>query len=223
MGISRHNFKVTPLPKRPRKNCLEIIQCCELKYLTLRQKRERWLNDNSHLAKSSRSGYKPGSQKGNRNEKEKRSPTCEDDLRTLKSMARDKQGVKKIAKALKRTTRAVENNIASAKASPPLKTESQVKSTIGPVNCASPCDLMCQVFRLVKSSSPGPIFVFLWKATRLRSQNRLMMVIAVLSSPPGLLRMSTMMPSKSLKSPAILSRAAVKLPSFTPSSSRIRM
>jgi hypothetical protein len=32
-----------------------------------------------------------------------------DDLRTLKSMARDKQGVKKIAKALKRTTRAVEN------------------------------------------------------------------------------------------------------------------
>jgi hypothetical protein len=32
-----------------------------------------------------------------------------DDLRTLKSMARDKQSVKKIAKALKRTTRAVEN------------------------------------------------------------------------------------------------------------------
>jgi len=32
-----------------------------------------------------------------------------DDLRTLKSMARDKQGVTKIAKALKRTTRAVEN------------------------------------------------------------------------------------------------------------------
>jgi hypothetical protein len=32
-----------------------------------------------------------------------------DDLRTLKSMARDKQGFKKIAKALKRTTRAVEN------------------------------------------------------------------------------------------------------------------
>src|SRR5258708_24058278 len=45
MGISRHNFKVTPLPKRPRKNCLEVIQCCKLKYLTLRQKRERWLND----------------------------------------------------------------------------------------------------------------------------------------------------------------------------------
>lgn len=32
-----------------------------------------------------------------------------DDLQTLKSMARDKQGVTKIAKALKRTTRAVEN------------------------------------------------------------------------------------------------------------------
>jgi hypothetical protein len=32
-----------------------------------------------------------------------------DDLRTLKSMARDKQGVTKIAKALRRTTRAVEN------------------------------------------------------------------------------------------------------------------
>jgi hypothetical protein len=31
------------------------------------------------------------------------------DFRTLKSMAKDKQGVKKIAKALKRTTRAVEN------------------------------------------------------------------------------------------------------------------
>jgi hypothetical protein len=32
-----------------------------------------------------------------------------DDLQTLKSMARDKQGVTKIAKALKRTTRAAEN------------------------------------------------------------------------------------------------------------------
>ncbi len=32
-----------------------------------------------------------------------------DDLRTLKSMARDKQGVTEIAKALRRTTRAVEN------------------------------------------------------------------------------------------------------------------
>ncbi len=38
-----------------------------------------------------------------------RLPWTKDDLRTLKSMARDKQGVKKIAKALKRTTRAVEN------------------------------------------------------------------------------------------------------------------
>jgi hypothetical protein len=32
-----------------------------------------------------------------------------DDLRLLKSMAKDKKGVTKIAKALKRTTRAVEN------------------------------------------------------------------------------------------------------------------
>ena len=32
-----------------------------------------------------------------------------EDVRTLKTMARDKQGVAKIAKALKRTTRAVEN------------------------------------------------------------------------------------------------------------------
>jgi hypothetical protein len=31
------------------------------------------------------------------------------DFRTLKSMAKDKQGATKIAKALKRTTRAVEN------------------------------------------------------------------------------------------------------------------
>jgi hypothetical protein len=38
-----------------------------------------------------------------------RSSWTKDDLRTLKSMTRDKQGVKKIAKALKRTTRAEEN------------------------------------------------------------------------------------------------------------------
>jgi hypothetical protein len=38
-----------------------------------------------------------------------RRPWTKDDLRTLKSMARDKQGLKKIANALKRTTRAIEN------------------------------------------------------------------------------------------------------------------
>jgi hypothetical protein len=38
-----------------------------------------------------------------------RRPWTKDDLRTLKSMAREKQGVKKIARALKRSTRAVEN------------------------------------------------------------------------------------------------------------------
>src|SRR6516164_739754 len=57
--------------------------------------------------------------------------------------------------------------IARAKASPPLKTESQVKSTIGPVNCTSPCGSRYQVFGGVKSFLPGPIFVFLWKAMRL--------------------------------------------------------
>jgi hypothetical protein len=81
---------------------------------------------------------------------------------------------------------------------------------------ASPCGSMCQVLRALKSSSTGPIFVFLWKATRLRSQKRLMIVIAVLSSPPGLSRISMMMPSKSLKSRAILSRAVVKLRFLTP-------
>jgi len=38
-----------------------------------------------------------------------RHPWSKEDVRTLKAMARDKKGVKKIAKALKRTTRAVEN------------------------------------------------------------------------------------------------------------------
>jgi hypothetical protein len=38
-----------------------------------------------------------------------RRPWTKDDLRTLKSMAREKQGVRKIARALKRSTRAVEN------------------------------------------------------------------------------------------------------------------
>ena len=38
-----------------------------------------------------------------------RRPWTKEDLRLLKSMARDKKGVTKIAKALKRTTRAVEN------------------------------------------------------------------------------------------------------------------
>jgi hypothetical protein len=53
-----------------------------------------------------------GSLKGTEMKKKKklvRRSWTKDDLRTLKSMARDKQGVKKIAKALKRTTRAVEN------------------------------------------------------------------------------------------------------------------
>src|SRR5258705_11147437 len=44
---------------------------------------------------------------------------------------------------------------------PPLKTESQVKSTIGLVNCTSPCGSRYQALRGVKSSLPGPIFVFL--------------------------------------------------------------
>ncbi len=38
-----------------------------------------------------------------------RRPWTKEDLRLLKSMARDKKGVTKIAKALKRTTRALEN------------------------------------------------------------------------------------------------------------------
>jgi hypothetical protein len=38
-----------------------------------------------------------------------RRPWTKEDMRLLKSMARDKKGVTKIAKALKRTTRAVEN------------------------------------------------------------------------------------------------------------------
>jgi hypothetical protein len=38
-----------------------------------------------------------------------RRPRTKEDVRLLKSMARDKKGVTKIAKALKRTTRAVEN------------------------------------------------------------------------------------------------------------------
>ena len=38
-----------------------------------------------------------------------RRPWTKEDLRLLKSMARDKKGVTKIAKALRRTTRAVEN------------------------------------------------------------------------------------------------------------------
>jgi hypothetical protein len=51
----------------------------------------------------------PGSQKGTEMKKRKvvRRAWTKADFRTLKSMA--KQGVKKIAKALKRTTRAVEN------------------------------------------------------------------------------------------------------------------
>src|SRR5580765_6543821 len=60
--------------------------------------------------------------------------------------------------------------IASAKASPPLKTESQVRSTIGAVNCTSPCGSKYQVSKGLKSFLPGPIFVFLWKAMHLRSQ-----------------------------------------------------
>jgi hypothetical protein len=53
----------------------------------------------------------PGSQKGTEMKKRKvvRRAWTKADFRTLKSMAKDKQGVKKIAKALKRTTRAVEN------------------------------------------------------------------------------------------------------------------
>jgi hypothetical protein len=42
-------------------------------------------------------------------EKVVRRAWTKDDLRLLKSMARDKKGVTKISKALKRTTRAVEN------------------------------------------------------------------------------------------------------------------
>ncbi len=38
-----------------------------------------------------------------------RRPWTKEDMRLLKSMARDKKGVTKIAKALRRTTRAVEN------------------------------------------------------------------------------------------------------------------
>ena len=38
-----------------------------------------------------------------------RRPWTKDDVRTLKAMAKSKAGVTKIAKALKRTTRAVEN------------------------------------------------------------------------------------------------------------------
>ena len=38
-----------------------------------------------------------------------RRPWTKEDMRLLKSMARDKKGVTNIAKALKRTTRAVEN------------------------------------------------------------------------------------------------------------------
>jgi len=38
-----------------------------------------------------------------------RRPWTKEDMRLLNSMARDKKGVTKIAKALKRTTRAVEN------------------------------------------------------------------------------------------------------------------
>ncbi len=38
-----------------------------------------------------------------------RRPWTKEDMRLLKSMARDKKGVTKIAKALKRTTRALEN------------------------------------------------------------------------------------------------------------------
>src|SRR6516162_7657745 len=70
---------------------------------------------------------------------------------------------------------------------------------------------------------PGPIFVFLRKATRLRSQKRLMIVIAMSSSPPGLSRISIRTPFRALKSCAILSRAAVNLRFLTPSSSRMRM
>jgi len=46
---------------------------------------------------------KAGSQKRSRNEKEKIRHWTKEDVRTLKSMAKDKLGVKKIAKALKRT------------------------------------------------------------------------------------------------------------------------
>jgi len=38
-----------------------------------------------------------------------RRPWTKEDMRLLKSMARNKKGVTKIAKALRRTTRAVEN------------------------------------------------------------------------------------------------------------------
>ena len=38
-----------------------------------------------------------------------RRPWTKEDMRSLKSMARNKKGVTKIAKALRRTTRAVEN------------------------------------------------------------------------------------------------------------------
>jgi hypothetical protein len=41
---------------------------------------------------------------------------------------------------------------------------------------------MYQVFSGVKSSSPDPIFVFLRKATRFRSQNRFTIAIAMLSA-----------------------------------------
>ena len=71
---------------------------------------------------------------------------------------------------------------------------------------------MCQVFEGVKSSLPGPIFVLLWKATRLRSQNRLMMVMAILSSPPGLSRISMMTPFKVLEVAGDLVQSGCQLP-----------
>jgi hypothetical protein len=52
--------------------------------------------------------YKSGSQKGTKVKKKKvvRRAWTKDEFRLLRSMARDKQGVKKIAKALKRTVSA---------------------------------------------------------------------------------------------------------------------
>jgi hypothetical protein len=65
--------------------------------MMLRQKRERWSNNKSQLAKSSCHGYKPVSQKRNHGLKTK------EDLRTLKTMAKENRGATKIAKVLKRT------------------------------------------------------------------------------------------------------------------------
>jgi hypothetical protein len=106
MGISTLSSKVMPLRRLPRKNYSVDFQCCKSQSTTLRQKRERWSSNNPSLRNLPGMATSRFSKKEPTVAKKKkvvRRAWTKEDLRTLKTMAKEQRGAAKIAKALKRT------------------------------------------------------------------------------------------------------------------------